>query len=238
MQVDKRWQGLFSSLACVSWIRAMNLQFKDSCELCRPCVARCIWIAVNVFLATYLKSHFRRLSYAVSGEMCSTNTSDICTLNWMFDSELGEAKPCLDDFVNFSLNILGGKGIYLCEFGSQLMECLLITLLTNAGSLKLYVCHFYLAANRCLNNWQQLAAAMWNFRYAQLLRSLKPLQKWMVWWFGLPCKKLTMWTWKIAWKPFWMNKTSAWCTFEACKLQPRSCKLNMNFVMFLDCTAW
>ncbi len=65
----------------------------------------------------------------------------------MFDSELGESKPCLDDFVNFSLNILGGKGIYLCEFGSQLMECLLITLLTNAGSLKLYVCHFYLAWN-------------------------------------------------------------------------------------------
>jgi hypothetical protein len=101
-----------------------------------------------VLLAAYLESHFCRLSYAVSGEMCSKNTSEICKLNWMFDSELGEAKPCLDDFVKFSLNILGGKGIYLCEFGSQLMECLLITLLTTAGTLKLYVCHFL----TCLNN--------------------------------------------------------------------------------------
>ena len=57
----------------------------------------------------------------------------------MFDSDLGEAKPCLDDFVDFSLRVLRVKGLYLCEFGSQLMECILVTLLTNAGSLKLYV---------------------------------------------------------------------------------------------------
>ncbi len=51
MQFTQRSQGHFSILACVSWIRAMNLQFKDSCELCRPCVARCIWIAVLLELS-------------------------------------------------------------------------------------------------------------------------------------------------------------------------------------------
>jgi hypothetical protein len=70
------------------------------------------------------------------GEMRSQNTTDICKFNWMFDSDLGEASVCLSDFACFILRILEEKGIYLCEFGSQLIECLLLTLLTNAGSLK------------------------------------------------------------------------------------------------------
>jgi hypothetical protein len=69
--------------------------------------------------------------------MHGQHASEICKLNWMFDTELGEASACLSDFVGFSLGILGEKGIHLCEFGSQLMECLLLTLLTNSGSLNL-----------------------------------------------------------------------------------------------------
>jgi hypothetical protein len=73
----------------------------------------------------------------MTGEMYCRDTSEICKLNWLFDAELGEASACLGDFVGFSLRILGEKGIRLCEFGSEMMECLLLTLLTNSGSLKL-----------------------------------------------------------------------------------------------------
>ena len=99
----------------------MNLQLNDSCELCRPCVAR--------------------MSYAVCGEMQSQNVSDICSLNFGWDSELGEIHACLGDFVSLNLkNLKQHGGFHLCEFGSQSMECLLVALLTNAGSLKLYEC--------------------------------------------------------------------------------------------------
>jgi hypothetical protein len=71
------------------------------------------------------------------GEIQGQYMSEVCKLNWIFDGELGEVNVCLGDFVNYYLKMLELKGICLCEFGSQLMECLLVNLLTNAGSLKL-----------------------------------------------------------------------------------------------------
>jgi hypothetical protein len=57
----------------------------------------------------------------------------------MLDSELGEISACLGDFVSANLKILGESGIRLCEFGYQFIECMLVILLTNSGSLQLYV---------------------------------------------------------------------------------------------------
>ena len=118
VRVLTNFQEHFGTLACVSWIRAMNLQFNDSFELCRPCLAR--------------------MSYAICGEMHSQNVSDICSLNLHWDSELGEINASLGDFVSFNLKSLGlHKDLRLCEFGTEMIECLLVALLTNAGSLKL-----------------------------------------------------------------------------------------------------
>jgi hypothetical protein len=85
------------------------------------------------------KSHVYRLSYAICGEIHSQNMSAICRFNWMLDSELGETSACLGDFVGASLKILGESGITLCEFGSQFIECMLVTLLTDSRSLQLCV---------------------------------------------------------------------------------------------------
>ena len=78
------------------------------------------------------------MSYAICGEMHSQNVSDICSLNLYWDSDLGVINASLGDFVSFNLKNLGlHKDLHLCEFGTEMMECLLVALLTNAGSLKL-----------------------------------------------------------------------------------------------------
>jgi hypothetical protein len=99
------------------------------------------------------------------GEIQSQNMSTICDLNWMLESELGETSACLSDFVDATLKLLGDHGIHLCEFGSQLMECLLVTLLTNAGSLQLCV-RAKFAGNVCAK-LTNIAVATQNCRCAR-----------------------------------------------------------------------
>ena len=113
------------------------------------------------FKKNCISCHVTRLSYSMCGEIHSQYMSSICDLNWMLDSELGETSACISDFVGISLKTLGKNGIRLCEFGSHFLECLLVTLLTNAGSLQLCVCficrHCLYRAHRYCSSYIELS---------------------------------------------------------------------------------